>query len=58
VTAAEARVFAVLVKDVEKLTGFTFFGSLPAAVAEELRCRKPETRAKAEKPQPVTNLYR
>jgi hypothetical protein len=43
------RSFAVPVQDVEKLTGFTSFGALPPAVAEDLRARKPETRARAEK---------
>jgi endonuclease G len=69
VTAAEARVFAVIlpnvqglstdwrsfavpVQDVEKLTGYTFFDRLPRDVADELRTRKPETRAKAERPRP------
>jgi hypothetical protein len=49
---ADWRTFAVPARDVEKLTCYTFFGSLPAAVAEELRARKAETRAKAEKTQP------
>jgi endonuclease G len=51
------REYAVPVKDVETLTGYTFFGNLPADVAKDLRSRKPETRAvrgkseaKAEKP--------
>jgi endonuclease G len=46
------RDYAVPVADVEKLTGYTFFTSLPRAVAEDLRTRKPQTRAKAEKPRP------
>jgi endonuclease G len=69
VTAAEARVFSVIMpnvqgldtdwrsfavpaKDVEELTGFSFFSNLPPAVAEDLRARKPETRARAEKTEP------
>lgn len=61
VTAAEARVFAVImpntqslntawrtyavsVKNVEKLTGYTFFDTLAPEVAEELKSRDPETR--------------
>jgi endonuclease G len=39
------RKFAAPVTDVEKLTGYTFFGNLPQDVAKELRERKPETRA-------------
>jgi hypothetical protein len=69
VTAADSRVWAVVmpnvegldsdwrshavpVREVEKLTGYTFFTNLPAAVAEDLRSRKPETRARAERPPP------
>ena len=40
------RPFAVTVREVEKLTGYNFFNTLPAAVAKELKDRKPETRAK------------
>jgi hypothetical protein len=39
------RHYATTVSEVEKLTGFTFFGNLPADVAKELRVRKPQTRA-------------
>jgi hypothetical protein len=46
------RSYAVPVAEVEKLTGYTFFTSLPRALAEDLRTRKPQTRAKAEKPRP------
>jgi endonuclease G len=49
---ADWRSHAVTVREVEKLTGYTFFSNLPRAVAEELRNRKPETRARAEKSQP------
>jgi endonuclease G len=44
--AHDWRDFAVPVKDVETLTGFKFFTTLPAVVAKDLRERKPETRAK------------
>jgi endonuclease G len=44
------RTYAVPVKDVEKLTGFTFFGNVPPKVAEQLRSRKPQTRAKPTTP--------
>jgi hypothetical protein len=43
------RTYAVSVRDVEELTGFRFFTALPADLAEQLRVRKPETRARAEK---------
>jgi hypothetical protein len=44
------RSYAVRVRDVEELTGFTFFSNLPTEVAEQLRTRQPQTRAKSEKP--------
>ena len=44
------RSHAVPVKDVEKLTGYSFFDKLPRDVAEELKSRKPETRERATKP--------
>jgi endonuclease G len=46
------REYAVPVNEVEKLTGFTFFGNLPRDLADELRSRKPETRAVAERSEP------
>jgi hypothetical protein len=46
------RKLAVPVSEVEKLTGYTFFDRLPRDVAEDLRARKPETRAKAERAPP------
>src|SRR5262249_40619582 len=46
------RGYAVPVKDVEQLTGYSFFGSLPKDVAEELRSRKPQTRERATRPPP------
>ncbi len=45
------REYAVPVSEIEKLTGFTFFGHLPRALADDLRSRKPETRARAERPE-------
>jgi endonuclease G len=49
--AQDWREYAVPVSEVEKLTGFTFFGRLHRDVAEDLRSRKPQTRASAEKPE-------
>jgi hypothetical protein len=46
---ADWRTYAVTVRDVEELTGLSFFSNLPADVAEQLRSRKPETRSRAEK---------
>jgi hypothetical protein len=40
------RHYAVPVKDVEALTGYTFFGRLHPDLAKELRSREPETRAR------------
>ena len=70
VTAADARVFAVVlpnqpgardwrdfavpVKDVEELTGYKFFTNLNAGVADQLRTRKPETRARGKTAGPET----
>jgi endonuclease G len=42
---ADWRKHAVTVGEVEKLTGFTFFSSVPPAVAKELKTRK-DTRAR------------
>jgi hypothetical protein len=44
------RSYAVSVKDVEDLTGLTFFSNLPAEVARELKARPPQTTARGEKP--------
>jgi endonuclease G len=46
---ADWRTYAVPVRDVEELTGLSFFTNLTADVAEQLRARKPETRSRAEK---------
>jgi endonuclease G len=40
------RDYAVSVQDVEELTGYTFFTNLAPDVAQQLRVRKPQTRAK------------
>jgi endonuclease G len=41
------RTYAVSVRDVEELTGYTFFDKLPSDLAAQLQTRKPETRAKS-----------
>jgi hypothetical protein len=41
------RHYATTVSEVEKLTGYSFFGNLHADVAKELRASKPQTRAGA-----------
>jgi hypothetical protein len=42
------RKYSVPAKDVEKLTGYSFFGALPAGVARELKARQ-DVRAKPAK---------
>jgi len=46
------REHAVPVREVERLTGYTFFDRLPRDVGEDLRSRKPQTRERATKPRP------
>lgn len=46
------RDYAVTVKEVEKLTGYIFFGGLPRDVAQQLEARPPQTRDRATKPGP------
>jgi endonuclease G len=52
------REYAVPVSEVEKLTGFTFFDRLDRDVADDLRARKPQTRASAERPTPKKGIAR
>jgi hypothetical protein len=44
------RAYRVSVRDVEELTGYTFFSELPADAARALKSARPEERGKSPKP--------
>jgi endonuclease G len=50
------RTYSTSVRDVEELTGYTFFSALPADVAKELKDRKADTRGKVASKEPGTKM--